>query len=202
MTIDYKNILERVIEKSKSYAGSFCNMDEYKQNEEDCLYLRHAITSQPSGDVAAALDGMPDTKSLDDLLFRLEYWGNFQYEDGCKFAHEILLDYRNELHGMVERALAQLGGADSDLTFADMRIIVDPSVPEGMVLVADERGKQILGALINAQPKQPDVSELLGALKALLSAVKSSGAMNGMEYDSLGVQVNNAITRAEQKGGV
>ncbi len=53
-----------------------------------------------------------------------------------------------------------------------------------------------------SHPPQPDVNaELLEALKALLAAVKSSGTMNGSEYDALGIQVNNAIARAEQKGG-
>lgn len=51
-------------------------------------------------------ENRPVTKSMDDLLFRLEYWGNFYYEDGCKYAHEILLDYREELHKLVETALS------------------------------------------------------------------------------------------------
>jgi hypothetical protein len=45
-TDDTQGALERVIEKAKSYAVSFCTMDEYKQNEKDCLDLRYANLNQ------------------------------------------------------------------------------------------------------------------------------------------------------------
>ncbi len=40
----------------------------------------------------------------DDLLFRLEYWGNFDYKTGCEYAHQILLDYRDVIYSVLERA--------------------------------------------------------------------------------------------------
>jgi len=38
---DTNKALERVIENAKAYAGSFLDMEGYKQNEADCLTLRY-----------------------------------------------------------------------------------------------------------------------------------------------------------------
>lgn len=46
------------------------------------------------------------------------------------------------------------------------------------------------GRLIAAAP------DLLDALEALLAAVKANPAMNGREYDGLGIQVNAALSKA------
>lgn len=46
-------------------------------------------------------------------------------------------------------------------------------------------------------PGDPLVQELVGALRALLDAVKANPAMQRREYVSLGIQVNNALSRAE-----
>ncbi len=44
-----------------------------------------------------------------DLLFRLDWWGNLHYEDGCKYAHDILLDYREKIVGCIEAAQPTTG---------------------------------------------------------------------------------------------
>lgn len=45
----------------------------------------------------------------------------------------------------------------------------------------------------------PLEQELLEALRALLAAVKDNPTMQGREYVGLGIQVNNAISKAEQR---
>lgn len=43
----------------------------------------------------------------DDLLWLLNIWGDMQYEDGCEWAHKILLSYRERLRAAVEAYEAQ-----------------------------------------------------------------------------------------------
>jgi hypothetical protein len=38
-----------------------------------------------------------DRPDVSDLEFALDWWGNLHYEDGCKFAQEILLQHRTTL---------------------------------------------------------------------------------------------------------
>lgn len=54
---------------------------------------------------------------------------------------------------------------------------------------------------LNAIRKDQVNHELLEALKDLLDAVKKSGKMNGKEYDTLVVHVNDVISRAETQKG-
>lgn len=55
MKDDVLKALERVIEHAKAHAGSFCTMEEYKQNEADCLLLRHSYINQPADEDRQAL---------------------------------------------------------------------------------------------------------------------------------------------------
>ena len=47
MSTDQKSELEQAVDRvimcAKSHSGSFCTMDEYKQNEADCLMIKTAL---------------------------------------------------------------------------------------------------------------------------------------------------------------
>lgn len=74
-------------------------------------WLKNRIENDPDLECGAGPAFItPDQQNPapEDLLFRLEYWGNFEYKDGCEYAHQILLDYRD----VIVKALTQpLGDA-------------------------------------------------------------------------------------------
>lgn len=62
---------------------------------------------------------MTDSKAaLDDLLFSLDWWGNLHYEEGCKYAHDILLEYRE----VISKSLTN---APEVVTFDEFQVWVD-----------------------------------------------------------------------------
>ena len=69
-------------------------------------WLKNRIENDPDLECGAGPAFItPDQQNPapEDLLFRLEYWGNFEYKDGCEYAHQILLDYRD----VIVKALTQ-----------------------------------------------------------------------------------------------
>jgi hypothetical protein len=60
-----------------------------------------------------------------------------------------------------------------------------------------ETGMDLIVMADQLEPKEQIIVELLGALKALRAAVKTVPEMNHQRFDSLGIQVNKAIARAE-----
>lgn len=158
-------------------------------------------------------ENRPVTKSMDDLLFRLEYWGNFYYEDGCKYAHEILLDYREELHKLVETALSdpkQHQSADAKAALDDVTRITMEHMRD---IICDQ--KKTIAALTAQQPdvprydprlgliqKEPVNQELLEALKYAFKWMGNANTYDRKVYDKHYLNISNLIQRAEQKGGV
>jgi hypothetical protein len=65
-----------------------------------------------------------------------------------------------------------------------------PSMRSGNVCTFTLPPSEADGRLMVAAP------DLLAALKALKVAVEESGKMNGREYISLGIQINNALAKA------
>lgn len=78
---------------------------DHKITKQDFLNL---LTPAPQGDAVCnncqmEMEACPEGTDFDvgSLDFALAYWGNLQYEDGCKFAHHLLLKYRDTLYRLV-----------------------------------------------------------------------------------------------------
>jgi hypothetical protein len=66
-------------------------------------------------------------------------------------------------------------------TFCGLKIIADPSVPDDMILVKDERGKVLLMAALSTPPAPVDVEEIKRMVRNdLMDAIPNSYSDNTM----------------------
>lgn len=85
---------------------------------------------------------------------------NAAREEAKRHADELFRGVRNEILELkqrierLERAKSPPRGTVTEV--AGMDIVIDPSVPDGMILVKDARSKTILTALLQSPPQGGD----------------------------------------------